>query len=462
MSASATRQSLYRNALDDADSRRALTGGRVPVAVHGLGKMGLPLAAVYADVTGNVTGVDPDEAVVDAVSRGESHVSDEPGLDDLVSSVVDADALTATTDPVAAAADARIHVVIVPTLVDDESNPDLSIVETVTRNVARGLEPGDLVVYESTLPPGTCRDRLHPLLAAESGLDPDSFGVAFCPERTSSGRALRDIRRAHPKIVGGVDAASTHAATLLYDEITENRVVPVDDATTAEAVKVFEGVYRDVNIALANELGRYAGDLGIDVVEAIDAANTQPYCDIHDPGAGVGGHCIPYYPHFLMAQVDAPTALLETARAVNESMPRYTADLVGRGLREAGVPSADAETLVLGATYRPGVDEIRKTPALPVVERLVDAGSDVTVLDPVLGDPAPFREAGATVETTATPPADAYDAVAMVTPQPAFEDLDVAGLAPPDRNLVVVDGRQALTHLRDDDAVDYRGVGLDD
>jgi UDP-N-acetyl-D-mannosaminuronic acid dehydrogenase len=459
MTGTQTRRSLYRS--DDDTARQALTDGRVPVAVHGLGKMGLPLAAVYADATGNVTGVDPDETVVDAVSRGESHVTGEPGLESLVARVVESGSLTATTDPVAASTDARVHVVIVPTLVEG-TDPDLSIVETVTRDVAQGLEPGDLVVYESTLPPGTCRDRLVPLLEAESGLDAGSFGVAFCPERTSSGRALRDIRRSHPKIVGGVDEASTKAAALVYEQITENTVVPVSDATTAEAVKVFEGVYRDVNIALANELARHAGDLGIDVVEAIDAANTQPYCDLHDPGAGVGGHCIPYYPHFLIDRVEASTELIETARAVNEAMPPYTVDLVHDGLDAADVSPAEADVLVLGATYRPGVDEIRKTPALPIVDRLAEATESVTVADPVLGDPDPFREAGATVEAMVDPDAETYDVVVMVTPHSEFDDVDVGAFAPDATDLVVVDGRQALTYLRDDEATVYRGIGVDD
>ncbi|MFB6165589.1 MAG: nucleotide sugar dehydrogenase [Haloarculaceae archaeon] len=464
MSESRNRRGLYAAGEDDATRRAALTGGEVPVAVHGLGKMGLPLAAVYADVTGNVTGVDPDEAVVAAVERGDAHVTGEPGLDDLVGSVVADGSLSATSDSVAAARDASVHVVIVPTLVDDAGDPDLSIVETVTRNVARGLDPGDLVVYESTLPPTTCRETLVPLLKTESGLDDGTFGVAVCPERTSSGRALEDIRRSHPKIVGGVDEESTRAAALVYDEITENDVVAVSDATTAEAVKVFEGVYRDVNIALANELGRHADPLGIDVLEAIDAANTQPYCDLHDPGAGVGGHCIPYYPRFLIGRFDADTSLMETAREVNDAMPGYTADLALDGLAEEGVPASGAAVLVLGATYRPGVDEIRKTPALPIVEHLTDAGASVTVADPILSERAPFRAAGASVVDGVDDRTETYDAVVLVTPQEAFADLDVRGLAPPsgDRRLVVVDGRGALTALRDADATNYLGVGLDD
>jgi len=171
--------------------------------------MGLPLAAVYAETTGNVTGVDIDPTVIETITDGESHVVGEPGLADLVADQVDAGRLEATTDGSTAASAARIHVIIVPTLLDDENDPDLTTVESVVDDIAAGLAPGDLVIAESTLPPGTCRDVLEPHLASESGLATDEFGLAFCPERTSSGTALRDIRGQYPKVVGGVDPEST-------------------------------------------------------------------------------------------------------------------------------------------------------------------------------------------------------------------------------------------------------------
>ena len=438
----------------------AFTRGEVPVAVYGLGKMGLPLATVYAEVTGNVTGVDVDPDVVERVGRGESHVAGEPGLDEAVGDLVDAGSLTATADGEAAAEDARLHVIIVPTLIDEGNEPDLSVVTEVAETIAAGLEPGDMVIAESTLPPRSCRDVLLPLLESESGVSREEFGLAFCPERTSSGRALEDIRGAYPKIVGGVDEESGRLAELIYGNVNSNDVIRVADATTAEAVKVFEGVYRDVNIGLANELGRHAGELDIDVTEAIEAANTQPFCEIHRPGAGVGGHCIPYYPHFLIQEFDADSRLMETARGVNEEMPAYTANAALDGLLDVGADPADASVLVLGLTYRPGVDELRATPALPIVEELSSAGTDVDAVDPVTADDEPFERAGATVRDLDEVGDGTYDAVVLVTDQPAFESLDVPALGPEDRDLVVVDGRQALTELRERAGVSYRGVGV--
>ncbi|WP_256394082.1 nucleotide sugar dehydrogenase [Natronoarchaeum rubrum] len=420
------------------ERRRAFRSGEIPVAVYGLGKMGLPLAAVYAETCGNVIGADVDEDVVATINAGDCHVKREPQLADLVAETVGSGALRAVSDPAEAAAEATVHVVIVPTLLSEDDAPDLSILREVIDDVATGLAPGDLVVVESTVPPRTCSDVVAPRLREQSGLEEGEFGVAFCPERTASGRAVEDIRGAYPKVVGGVDAESIRAARLVYDEINDEGTIPVSDATTAEAVKVFEGVYRDVNIALANELARMADELGIDVTEAIEVANTQPYCDIHDPGPGVGGHCIPYYPYFLINGLDSWNRLLSTAREVNDEMPAFTVRKLAEELAGAGKNVADATVLVLGLTYRAGVEETRASPAIPITERLEDLDAEVLTVDPMLDDTEEF--AGRQISLDAIHEQDA-DAAVLVTAHEDFEDIDWSAFA---RSLVVVDGQQTL------------------
>jgi len=428
---------LYDSELPPAAQRAALRTGSVPVAVYGLGKMGLPVAAVLADVTGAVVGADVDEDVVDAVQRGECHVSGEPGLPELVERVVDAGSLEAVADPVEAAESAAVHVIVVPTLVDEEGEVDLSALGSVLRDIARGLDAGDTVCLESTVPPRTCEDVVVPHLAGRSGLDSDAFGVAFCPERTLSGRALRDITEAYPKIVGGVDAESTRVAELLYDEVTENDVITLPDATTAEAMKVFSGVYRDVNIALANEFARYADVLDIDVRAAISAANSQPHAHILSPGPGVGGHCIPVYPHFLLSSFDVESPLTRVARAVNDSMPAFTVDLVRDALAAAGVDTAESTVLLLGTTYRPGVNETRNSPAFPIAEGLAKFGATVYSTDPIVdgpdgiaAEPVSLRE-GLDLDP---------DAIVVVTPHEEFGAIDWGAIEP----TIVVDCHDAL------------------
>ncbi|MFC4357818.1 nucleotide sugar dehydrogenase [Halobium salinum] len=435
---------LYGSDLRPADRREAFTGGRVPVAVYGLGKMGLPLAAAYSEASNNVIGVDVNPDVVESVNAGECHVDNEPDLPELIAERVEAGALRATTDLQEAAAEARVHVVIVPTPITDEKEPDLSILEAVVEDVATGLKPGDQVIVECTVPPRTSADYVRPRLAELSGLDEDEFGVAFCPERTSSGRALQDIGGAYPKVVGGVDAEAAAVCELIYGEINSNDILVVSDATTAESVKLFEGLYRDVNIALANELATLADDLGIDVVEAIDVANTQPFCEIHDPGPGVGGHCIPWYPYFVMSRVERDTPLLRTAREVNDGMPGYTVDQLTAELGAEGVDADGARVLVLGVTYRPGVKETRASPAIPIIEGLKAAGAEVYAVDPMV-DPSEYGATAVDLDEVAD---GDYDAAVMVTHHEEFDALDWSALD----DLVVVDGRRTL----DLDGTDHR------
>lgn len=442
MTEAAATTSVYGASTDAI--RSAFVRGRVPVAVYGLGKMGLPLAAVFAGTGASVTGVDVDEEIVSTVSAGGCHVTGEPGLSALVSDAVDDGRLEATTDGIAAAKAAQIHVVIVPTPITDDHQPDLSILDTVVETIGHGLSVGDLVIIESTVPPGTTEGRVLPRLCAVSGFDRDDFGLAFCPERTSSGRAITDISGAYQKVVGGVDEASIETATAIYEEVNDKGVIQVSDATTAEAVKVFEGVYRDVNIALANELATLADDLGIDVREAIDVANTQPYCDIHEPGPGVGGHCIPYYPYFLIQPFDGETALLETARSVNDAMPAFTVSKLVEEFDAEGTALADATVAILGLTYRPGVDEIRASPSLAIAEQLSSGGATVLGIDPVVSDLDAFDVEEATVE-------DLYDrsidAVVIVTPHDEFDGIDWASIDRDGDDVIVIDGRDSLASV---------------
>ncbi|MFD1562833.1 nucleotide sugar dehydrogenase [Haloarchaeobius amylolyticus] len=436
--------SLYGVEKPSNRQRDAFLSGSIPVGVYGLGKMGLPLAAVFAETTGNVIGADIDPAVVEAVTDGDCHVKREPGLPSLVAETVAEGAFTATTSPLDAAKRASVHVVIVPTPITEDNEPDLSILDAVVEEIGTGLERGDLVLIECTVPPRTTADRVLPALEGTSGISRDEFGLAFCPERTSSGRALEDIRGSYPKIVGGVDEESTRAANLVYETINDDGVIQVTDATTAEAVKVFEGLYRDVNIALANELATFTDEFGIDVREAIDVANTQPYCDIHDPGPGVGGHCIPFYPYFVIDPFETDAPLLRTARAVNDSMPSYTVDKLREEFDAERTELADTSILLLGLTYRPGVEEIRASPSLSIAKELSAAGADVYGVDPVLESFEEFEERGLTSLSLD----DIYDlpvdSVVLVTPHEEFELIRWDKLDRTDGRLIVIDSRDAL------------------
>lgn len=372
----------------------AFRRGDLTVAVYGLGKMGLPLAAAIALRGAKVVGADIDANVARTVAAGRCHVKGEKDLPETVAEVHSAGRLTATADLAEAARRADVHVVIVPTLLREPAKePDLSAIEAAHRAIGGGLHRGDLVIQESTTPPGVTAGLVRRVLEEESGLVAGrDFGLAFCPERTLSGRALHDILRGHPKVVGGLDAASTEAARGFYETLCEKGVVAVSSPTAAEAVKAFEGVYRDVNVALANELFQACEAWGLDWREVFDTANTQPYSHIHRPGAGVGGHCIPVYPWFVVAAApEVAMPLVRLARDVNDGMAAWWVERA----REVLGGLAGKRVLVVGLTYRAGVAETRYAPALRIATLLAEAGADVRGDDPLVEVPeAPRPEAG--------------------------------------------------------------------
>jgi nucleotide sugar dehydrogenase len=231
--------------------------------------MGLPLAAVIADRGGRVIGVDINAEVVKNINLGINHIKEEQGLDELVEVNVREGRLKATTDLVGASKEADVMIIIVPAFLDESSKPDLSILTSVAKNISKGLEKGDFVIVETTVPPGTTDKVIRPILE-ESGLKAGlDYGLAHCPERTSSGRAIMDIQGAYPKVVGGLEKKSTEAAEAIYKVVNERGVIPVSSTNTAEMVKIAEGLHRDVNIALANELALISNEKGVDVWEVI-------------------------------------------------------------------------------------------------------------------------------------------------------------------------------------------------
>lgn len=342
------------------------------VCVTGLGKLGLPLATVFAEAGHKVTGIDVNPEVVEEVNSGRCPIANEPDLPELLEKNVTEGRLEAST--IYTPSDAFI--ITVPTLLDDNKKPDMTIVEEVTRNIGERLRKNNLVVLESTAPPGTT-DSLTHILEEKSGQK--DFYLAHSPERISSGRAIRDIEN-YPKIIGGINKKSTKRAEELYRSICKE-VIPVRDARTAELVKIAEGLYRDVNIALANELALISKEHGVDVFEVIKAANTQPYSHLHRPGPGVGGHCIPVYPWFV---INGKTKLIKAAREVNDSMPDYVVEKISQVLKEEGKEVKGSNILVAGLVFRPGVKETYHSPATFVIQGLRKKGANVFGYDTLL------------------------------------------------------------------------------
>lgn len=421
------------------------------IAVVGLGHIGLPLAVQYAGRGHDVIGCDIDQRIVAEVNAGRSPHDDEAALVERVPQLVAAGRLRASTDDAEGVRGAEVVVVIVPVAVDAERQIDFGPIDAATREIAKGLQPGTLVIYETTLPVGTTRDRFGPMLEAGSGLhvDRDLF-LAFSPERVLVGRVLLDLRR-YPKIVGGVSQESTRRAVDFYrsalDEGTEVRAVA--NAETAEMTKLAETTYRDVNIALANEYARYAARRGINVSEVIEAANSQPYSHIHLPGVGVGGHCIPVYPHFLF-NTDPELRLPPLARAINEEMAGFAVQLV----QDRIGPIAGVDVLVLGIAYRADVREDAFSSALRLRDELEAAGAVVHGHDPYFSAEHLAGLGFRPYDLAAPTPVRAAIVQAAHVAYRSLDWRSIPGLA------LLVDGRNALDPREVTAAgIEYAGIG---
>lgn len=426
------------------------------VAVVGLGKIGLPLATHFAARGMSVIGCDINPEVVAAVNAGRSPIHEEAGLAVAVARSVAAGQLQATMDTRSASSAANVVVLIVPLVVDRKHNIEFKALDAAAKSVGSGLRHGSLIVCETTVPVGTTRNRLAPMLEEHSGLRAGKdFHVAFSPERLYAGRVFEDLRR-YPKIVGGIDGISTEKAADFYRRVLDAEVWPVENAETAEFSKLAETTYRDVNIALANELAMYGAARSVNVAEAFKAANSQPFSHVHKPSIGVGGHCIPVYPHLLLA--DASKDELElprVSRELNDRMAAISLDALATAL---GGLSA-RRVLVLGASYREDVKELAFSTAIQLVELLHRAGAHVLVHDPLF---TRSELAGLEAEIPDLDSAGALqvDAVIVQAFHRNFHNLDwkrFRGLK------VVLDGRGSL----DPDqirrlGVDYLAVGVAD
>ena len=421
------------------------------ITVVGLGHIGLPLAVQYASRGHDVIGCDTDAGIVATLNDGRSPHDDEAAVSERIADLVASGRLRATSDDAEGVVDAEAVVVIVPVAVDAQRRIDFSAIDAATRDIARGLRRGALVVYETTLPVGTTRKRLTPMLAAGSGLEPDGdFHVAFSPERVLVGRVLVDLRR-YPKIVGGISPRSTELAVAFYRAVLDDgtEVRAVSSAEAAEMAKLAETTYRDVNIALANEFAAYAARQGIDVTEVIDAANSQPYSHVHRPGVGVGGHCIPVYPHFLFND-DPELRIAPIARQINDGMARYAVDLI-----EERIGSIDDQAvLVLGLGYRGDVREDAFSSAFRIRDELLAAGARVYGHDPLF-DGAHLRAAG--FEPYALDDPTPVSVAILQAAHSSYGQLDVGAL--PGLRLFV-DGRNAVDPSKIAAAgIDYVGIG---
>jgi UDP-N-acetyl-D-glucosamine dehydrogenase len=405
--------------------------GSWDIAVIGAGYVGMPHAQTFAEAGKRVVVVDVVEAIVDAINRGESHIQDVPS--EKLKPLVDSGAITATTD-YSTVRDADAIVIAVPTPLSPQREPDVSYIEQAAREIAPHLHTGHLVVLESTTYPGTTREVLRPILENGSGLRAGTdFHLAFAPERVDPGREDFTTKTT-PKIVGGINDASTAAAASFYRGAVDD-VHEVSTAEAAELTKLLENIFRSVNIALVNELAQLCDRMDIDVWEVVEAASTKPFGFMSfKPGPGLGGHCIPLDPYYLSwkaREFDFTTRFVELAGEINNNMPYFCRSVISQALNHgARKPLRGSKILVLGVAYKADIDDVRESPAEKIVELLRNGGADVAYHDPHVAEFDGLRSVPLEPE--------AYDCVTIVTAHSSIDYGDVVR-----RGKVIVDFRNA-------------------
>ncbi len=363
--------------LDDLEKR-----GRYVVTVVGCGRMGLPTACLFSDAGFHVICLDTDAYIVSQINKGVCPFA-EPGLEDLLKKNLGEGRIKAVTDLKEAIPPSHIIIFTLNVPLDKSKKPDYSSLEEPCRNVGLHLKPGTLVIVESTLSPSVTETLVKTVLESSSGLKAGiEFGLAYSPIRARVGRAIKDMMT-YSRVVAGIDRQSLIAAKAILKTITKGELIEVDDIKTAEAVKLFENIYRDVNIALANDLAKFCEKAGIDYMKARKAANTQPYCHLLRPGI-VSGH-IPKDPYLLITEAEnlgVKLNLTSTARRVNEDVLRRACDLVKDALLSCQKPFKRSRIAVIGVSFRPNVKEARGSLVSDLVGLLIKRGAKVVVFDP--------------------------------------------------------------------------------
>ncbi len=397
------------------------------VAVYGLGRVGAAVAAVFLRHGFNVLGVDVDRLKVERINAKEKVFSLEPKVDEAFSEGIEKGYFIATSDLVEASKNSKYKIITVPVPLVLKT-PDFTNLKQVSESIGKGIVKGDVVIVESSVPPGTTKQVVAKGIADASGLKPEEeFLIGYSPERIYEGRAVYDIEENYPKVVSGYGPKSLEEIAELYSRVAKKGVIKMSSLEAAELEKLAEGLYRDVNIALANELALFAQRLNVDFWEVRNAANSQPYSNIHRPGAGVGGNCIPVYPYYVLHTANRlgfHFRLVESARWVNERMPLVVVSnfvelfiLNKKSLRSVAL---------LGLAFRGDTDDDRLSPSYDIIERLRALNVNVKVHDPYVKNPS---KTDVNVTDNLEEALAKVDGVIIATDHSVYKELDYEKIA---------------------------------
>lgn len=431
---------------------------KIKIAVFGLGRIGLPTAVEFAYHNFQVIGVDVNFKLLNDLKQSHTFI-DEPHLDEYLKECNDKHMMEYSDDSIYAINNSDIIVICLPTPINDDMGPDYSIIESVAHQIGKNLKLNQIVIVESSVSPTTLENLIAPILENESDLKLNTdFAICSCPERADPGKIIENFDKV-PRIVGGSNWDVTKIIADFYRSITSAEIIEVTSPGTANAIKLTENIFRDVNIALINELAVLFEMLGIDIKEVIAGCSTKYNFQPHYPGPGVGGPCLPANPYYIIkdaVKVNYIPFLIRVAREVNDRMPEHVVGLITQSLNEISLPINGTSIGILGISYKANVRDIQISPSVKVINLLQQLGAELRIFDPYY--------AGEDVENFHV--LDNLDeafqgtkAVAVLTDHAEFRQIDFKKYIDGNKNLIIIDSRNIYNTDRFPSGTIYCGVG---
>ncbi|WP_079514403.1 nucleotide sugar dehydrogenase [Rossellomorea marisflavi] len=409
------------------------------ICVVGLGYIGLPTASMFADNGYDVLGVDINESAVNLLNQGDIHI-EEAGLHDLVKKVVSERKFKAATLP----QPADVFIVAVPTPNYSDNTANLEYVKLAVNSILPCLKKGDVIIVESTIPPRTMIDVVTPIIETDGWNVGEDIYLSHCPERVLPGRILVELVE-NTRIIGGINNISGHKAAQVYRSFVKGEII-ITSSVVAEMSKLMENTFRDVNIALANELVKIADKLEIDALEVIKLANRHPRVNLHSPGPGVGGHCLAVDPYFIIEKAPEESPLIINARRINNSMPQFVTENLDR------IVSSEGKIAIFGLTYKGNIDDVRESPAMQVVSFLLEKGYNLSIYDPHVKQKQVNLKLSSFEDAV-----DKADCILILTDHEEFKRLDEVKIHSKMRTPIVFDTKNCVEISSD--AIKYYNFG---
>ena len=404
--------------------KNSLENKSLKVCVVGIGRIGLPTALSFAKAGLQTVGMDINEQLVDSLNKGNFPLKDEPGYEEIFNDVIKNGKFLATTDINKAISQSDLILLSLPTPINEKNIPDYSALESVCKQLGDILQPNSLIVVESTIEPGFIENNLISILEENNRLHVGkNFTIGVCPENANPGEILHDFTTL-PRLVGGIDQQSTKIITMIYDFVFSVELIIMPDCKTANAVKLTTNVFRDVNIGFVNELSLMFDKLGIDTLKVLDAAKRKYNFQIHYPGPGVGGPCLPINSYQFLntaTRTNSKLSIIEHGRKINEEMPEHVVNLTLDGFKISKKSIKDSSILILGISYKPDVKDIQLSPAEMIINKLESLGVKIKIYDPYFKGNQVF---GINVEHNIDDVLSKVDAAIIVTAHKEFQEIN--------------------------------------